>query len=1006
MATYLQGVTDFIPQFQPFQPDLNFYGNVLQTKQTQYDNNWKALNNMYSKYYYAELTRDKNVASRDAFIKDAQFNLKRISQLDLSLEQNVRQATQVFRPFYENKDLMKDMAWTKNRNTELAGADSFRNSLDPEMNKKYWEPGVQEIMYKTEEFKNATDEEAMSFANVKYTPNVDILGRANEIAKDFGDVQSVTISGDNRWVIKTKNGEQLEEPLEKLFQARLGSDPSVQAYFKTQAYVERKNYAEYNAAQFNGDKNAAEMSYLQDKFNVMKIKNQAAYKQMQEQSVVYDNKIADIKGQIDAGNKDPKLKKALDQYLMNKEINDQVLERVKKENDLFNSNQGADQNNPYGDIKSFRYKVDSGVAADLMSKKLGEAAHVYAFRNYFQDMDANPYQVNNEKYAQNLSLMNKKYQNEAALAEYKAGLKQKLDDRKYKLDAGTHYLNEKGELVEKFDQAHFFTEVLDAGTATSKTNLRAENEVVQQRYTQNYAVPYFNTMMRVLTEGSTAGAKLTQKQINYIINGNEDKYADLNKWAKQIQSNPNTFLADKVGINWMKAINTRFKTFVSENSELSSIKNVQDQLATTSTKFDDYLLFLGESKKFERDLATGVEKELAKQGIKGADLLYDEKGNKRNEKQFFEALMKSGQLSKEEMDNINRIKRETANRTGKNIVLDAVTRGMTGWSVTDKILGTVAKTVANADRIGPGNWLDQIIESKLYGNYYKEAITAASQIVSDPTVVSKITGRKTIPGLEKISDGSGMFGKAQFTVINPKSSWGTYHYGQVLNNIRSQDLGDAKNVTLSIGGISQSGAENKLSDDTTRAILAELQRSMDAAPKGFNFRLGVAPIAMNNAGKSAYIFQLPPELIKKLTGKENDEGDVEGGLLSPSQATQLMENGLSVIMNRKAFNSDMYNSMFVDPLAAYVDRDNTYNWSDPTDSRYKIDISQSSIGGDGSYQMDYSLPVFDTETNTWQIGSYTTIADNAKQNLSDLRDNIIQGFNGAKQVNNQRVNGY
>jgi hypothetical protein len=738
----------------------------------------------------------------------------------------------------------------------------------------------------------------------------------------------------------------------------------------------------------------------------MKIKNQAAYKQMQEQSVVYDNKIADIKGQIDAGNKDPKLKMALDQYLMNKEINDQVLERVKKENDLFNSNQGADQNNPYGDIKSFRYKVDSGVAADLMSKKLGEAAHVYAFRNYFQDMDANPYQVNNEKYAQNLSLMNKKYQNEAALAEYKAGLKQKLDDRKYKLDAGTHYLNEKGELVEKFDQAHFFTEVLDAGTATSKTNLRAENEVVQQRYTQNYAVPYFNTMMRVLTEGSTAGAKLTQKQINYIINGNEDKYADLNKWAKQIQSNPNTFLADKVGINWMKAINTRFKTFVSENSELSSIKNVQDQLATTSTKFDDYLLFLGESKKFERDLATGVEKELAKQGIKGADLLYDEKGNKRNEKQFFEALMKSGQLSKEEMDNINRIKRETANRTGKNIVLDAVTRGMTGWSVTDKILGTVAKTVANADRIGPGNWLDQIIESKLYGNYYKEAITAASQIVSDPTVVSKITGRKTIPGLEKISDGSGMFGKAQFTVINPKSSWGTYHYGQVLNNIRSQDLGDAKNVTLSIGGISQSGAENKLSDDTTRAILAELQRSMDAAPKGFNFRLGVAPIAMNNAGKSAYIFQLPPELIKKLTGKENDEGDVEGGLLSPSQATQLMENGLSVIMNRKAFNSDMYNSMFVDPLAAYVDRDNTYNWSDPTDSRYKIDISQSSIGGDGSYQMDYSLPVFDTETNTWQIGNYTTIADNAKQNLSDLRDNIIQGFNGAKQVNNQRVNGY
>lgn len=1007
MATYLQGVTDFIPQFQPFQPDLNFYGNVLQTKQTQYDNNWKALNNMYSKYYYADLTRDKNVGSRDAFIKDAQFNLKRISQLDLSLEQNVRQATQVFRPFYENKDLMKDMAWTKIKNTELAGAESLRNSLDPEVNKLYWDSGVQEIMYKTEEFKNATDEEALTFANIKYTPNVDVMGRANEIAKDFGDVQSVTISDNNRWVIKTKNGEQLEEPLQKLFEARLGSDPSIQAYFKTQAYVERKNYAEVNAAQFNGDKNAAEMSYLQDKFNIMKIQNQAAYKQMQEQSVVYDNKIADIKSQIDAGNKDPRLQKQLDQYLMNKEINDQVLERVKKENDLFNSNQGTDPNNPYGDIKSFRYKVDSGVAASLMSKKLGEAAHVYAFRNYFQDMDANPYQVNNEKYAQNLSLMNQKYKNEQALAEYKAGLKQKLDDRKYKLDAGTHYLNEKGELVEKFDQAHFFTEVLDAGTATSKTNLRQETEAVQQRYTQNYAVPYFNTMMRVLVEGTdpNTGAKITQKQINYIINGNEDKYANLDKWATQIRSNPNSFLTDKVGINWMKAINTRFRTFVSENSELKGIKGVQDQLATTSTKFDDYLLFLGESKKFEKDLTTGVEKELKRQGIKGADLLYDDKGNKRTEKQFYEALINSGQLSKEEMANIRRIKREAADRAGRNIAIDAVTRGMTPFDITDKGLALIGKGIANLDRVGPGNWLDMIIESKMYGDYYKQAVTAASQIVSDPNLVSKITGRKSIPGLEKMSDGSGMFGKAQFTVINPKSSWGTYHYGQVLNNIRSQDLGDSKNVTLSIGGIDQTGAENKISDEATRAILAELQRSMDAAPKGFNFRLGVAPIAMNNAGKSAYIFQLPPELIDKLTGKMDDKTLV-GGVISPRQAALLQENGLSIIMNRQSFNSDMYNSMFVDPLAAYVDRDNKYTWTDPVDNRYKIDITQSKVGGDGSYELNYSLPVFDQKTNTWILPEYTTIADNAKQNLSELRDNIIEGFNKGKQINNQLVNGY
>lgn len=994
MATYLQGVTDYIPQFQPFQPDLNFYANVLQTKQTQYDNNWKALNNMYSKYYYADLTRDKNVGARDAFIKDAQFNLKRISQLDLSLEQNVRQATQVFRPFYENKDLMKDMAFTKNKNAELAGAESLRNSLDPDVNKQYWDTGVQEILYKTQEFKDSSDEEAMSFGNVRYTPNVDVMGKANEIAKDFGDVQSVDFSDDKRWVIKTKNGEQLEEPLQKLFEARLGNDPTIQAYFRSKAYVERKDYAEYNAAQFGGDKEAAEMKYLQDKFSIMKTQNQAAYKQMQEQSVVYDNKMKDIKAQIDAGNKDPRLQKALDQYQMNKEINQQVLERIEKENSLMETNQGSSANNPYGDLKSFRYKVDSGVASSLMQKTLGEAAHVYAFRNYFQDLDANPYQVNKEKFQQNMALASQKYQNDRKLAEYKAGLKAKLDDRKYKLDAGTHVLNEKGELVEKFDQAHFFTELLDAGTATSKTNLRQENEVVQQRYTQNFAVPYFNTMMRVLTEASDpkTGKKLTQKQINYIINGNEDKPVDLNKWATQIQNNANSFLTDKVGEKWMSAINYRFKNFVSQNSELSSIKNVQGELATTSTKFDDYLLFLGESKKFGNELATGVEKELKKQGFKNAEFLYDENGNIRGRDAFNKlAGTKGGEVY--------------FAPGGKNGIYYESTGQAVQISLEKaKSLGRPIKYLNKGQKVTD-------FRPEVYNPYYKEddsyekLITAARQVVTDPIKVSNITGRTSIPGLEKISDGTGTFGKAQFTVVNPKSSWGNYHYGQVLNNIRSQDLG-ADNVRISIGGISQTGAKDKLSDEITRAILTELQRTMDEAPKGFNFKMGVAPIAMNNANKSAYIFQLPPELIKKLTGKINDDGGVEGGLLSPRQATQVMENGISFIMDRKAFQSDMYNSMFVDPLAAYVDRDNTYNWNSPLDNRYSMNIKSSKIGGAGSYEINYSLPVFDPTKNAWDIGEFTTIADNAKQNLSDLRDLVINGFNETYSANNQRVNGY
>lgn len=100
MSTYLQGVQDYIPQIQPYQPDLNLYNNLLQTKQTQYDTNWKALNKMYSQYYNAELSRTDTAEKKDNYIKQATFNLQRVSQLDLSLEQNVSQATQVFKPLY------------------------------------------------------------------------------------------------------------------------------------------------------------------------------------------------------------------------------------------------------------------------------------------------------------------------------------------------------------------------------------------------------------------------------------------------------------------------------------------------------------------------------------------------------------------------------------------------------------------------------------------------------------------------------------------------------------------------------------------------------------------------------------------------------------------------------------------------------------------------------------------------------------------------------------------
>jgi hypothetical protein len=89
MASYLQGTTDYIPQIQPFQPDYNFLGNVLQAKQSKYDVAHKQLNKMYGTLLYSPMSREDNIQQRDNFLQAIDQDIKKMSGLDLSLQENV-----------------------------------------------------------------------------------------------------------------------------------------------------------------------------------------------------------------------------------------------------------------------------------------------------------------------------------------------------------------------------------------------------------------------------------------------------------------------------------------------------------------------------------------------------------------------------------------------------------------------------------------------------------------------------------------------------------------------------------------------------------------------------------------------------------------------------------------------------------------------------------------------------------------------------------------------------
>lgn len=285
MATYINGITDYIPQLQPFRPDYNFLGNVLQTKQTKYDAAKKQISELYGSLLNGPLTKDSNIQRRDAFFKAIDNDLKKISGLDLSLQQNVDQAENVFKGFIEDKYMMKDMVWTKQFEGNVQKHENLKNCTDPAKcgDLQAWDEGLQELYYKREEFKKTSDEESLGFSVPEYSGYFNWQKKAMTEALDKGyTVTNDTIKGGYK--VHDENGKLVQGGLYSLYKNAYGNDPRVNSNYATKAYVTRKSTVAQMAAQY-GSEEEAEKVYIQ---KVMNDGIKTASKQLKEQTDYYD----------------------------------------------------------------------------------------------------------------------------------------------------------------------------------------------------------------------------------------------------------------------------------------------------------------------------------------------------------------------------------------------------------------------------------------------------------------------------------------------------------------------------------------------------------------------------------------------------------------------------------------------------------------------------------------------------------------------------------------------
>jgi len=392
MATYIQGVTDYIPQIQPFKPDLNFYQGVLETKQAQYQAGYDKISNMYGTLLNSELSRGDNIERRDEFFNKIQSNIQKISSLDLSRSENVNAASKVFQPLIDDKYILKDMSFTKTYRDEQGKAQYFLNCTDEKKcGGKYWDGGVRALDYQRADFIDASIDESLGFQNPTYTPYVDVYKKAMDFAKEMDfNISLPSTSADGKYRMQTKNGPAMITDLTDSFVKLVANDPAAIAMYNTQAYLQRKDYVYSNADKFSGDKVAAEKEYL---FSQAKVINQ----NMLELKKMSEEKLKQVKVQQKVGeqvqNTVP-LNEEIDAEFLNM-LNGLPAEAANAESvnsvatQALNNTDGIDYQNM--SLMALRQRIDAATANELLFGDMQGAAKDYAMLTMEQEVTEDKY---------------------------------------------------------------------------------------------------------------------------------------------------------------------------------------------------------------------------------------------------------------------------------------------------------------------------------------------------------------------------------------------------------------------------------------------------------------------------------------------------------------------------------------------------------------------------------------------------------------------------------------
>jgi len=937
MATYLQGVTDYIPDYQPFQPDLNFYANLLQTKQTQYDTNWNQLNNLYGQLYGADLTHDLNIKKKDELLKQIDFNLKRVSGLDLSLEQNVNQALQVFRPFYEDKYLMKDMAWTKNWKRTYADADALKNSNDPKESSKYYAEGIRGLEYRRQLFKEASLDETLMMGDAKYTPKVDVIKEYMDFAKKY-DIGMVTQTPNGMYLVRKKNGEQLLPGLQQIFWAQYGNNQAMQDYYRELAFVERMDYSTQNSEKFGGNRIEAEKQYLKEKYNWLK--NVAASNQVKasDELSTAQNLQGNVQNDVLQGNVNPQQGSYMDK--LNAQLG--ITSQVEKTTSDINAQLNGDVSSPsspsstpdlLSNIELARLKVDAGFAAYKAGVDIQNAAGSYAYSNYEVEYKPDAAAIAQFRESQANARLQTAHKMKLAEQEQAEQLKRitkyqdqmVADGRAYRKPDGTIELD-----PQKSGYEMIFLGPQDSGqSAGDKQQLDVLNNKVIDETILKKLLPGTENMMTYINSlvNSNNGKMLTNQQLGQILNHFRANDPTIDKIINEGKNYPDQTKAKQI---WNQVYNEYLKgdktAFVKEHYKtgamyhLNSVlidfnkrhigNNLAQQYNNQSTTFDleaygrrhaaMSITQMENTQKIEKKFKENLEfqaKKLAEQGITVPTERINQAVN-----YVMNEYVASGYNWAEMRKNAPEIDKVITNALGANFIKSTESnRDRSFWEYIPGIYaveGTYDVLTGNRSNVA-SSWINDILD--------KSYIELATDKNPDKALQSFIeeTGPRT-------GDMISLSSKTQMVKVDADyaGDFGYQAAAQAIQDALNLPMGDDTKFKFAFGNTIPTNEDGEidysqdgLDDNVARSLLKTLYSKLGKKDTP-DFLLGTSRVAMENSKLGSTTFNIPRSIVEEVMKSLSGE-------YTPQQVAQMtdkiVQNGITAIAPHEYWSHKLWN---------------------------------------------------------------------------------------------------